>query len=90
MDYCKITTTGAAQRMPNPLRVTIANPTEAQKAAIAPVLGYLPMQYTDPPEYDPETQYLEEHWEEHDGKAVQVWEVKDYPTPEPTLEEGGV
>lgn len=87
MDYCKITTTGQAQRMPNPLKVTIANPTEEQKATLAPMLGYLPMRYTPEPEYDPDTQYTECHWEEQDGWAVQIWEVKDKPTPPPEPEQ---
>lgn len=87
MDYCKINTEQQAQMMPNPFHATIANPNETQKAALAELFGWLAMVYTDAPEYDPETQYVVDHWEEIDGQAVQVWEVRDKPTPEPTIEE---
>ena len=87
MDYCKITAEKQAQMMPNPFRATIANPNEAQKSTLAELFGWLQMVYTDVPEYDPETQYVVDHWEEHNGQAVQVWEIKELPTPEPTIEE---
>ena len=87
MNYCKINTAQQAQRMPNPFAATIANPNETQKAALAELFGWLPMIYTEPPEYDPETQYVTDHWEESEGKAVQVWEIKELPTPEPTIED---
>lgn len=83
MNYCKINTQNQPEMMPNPFRVTLANPTEEQKAALAALFGWLEMVYTDAPEYDPETQYIESHWEEIGGKAAQVWEVKDKPDPEP-------
>lgn len=87
MDYCKIKTDAQPQMMPNPFRVVVSNPDEAIKAQLAEMFGWLPMQYTEQPEYDPDIQYVVSHWEEENGKAVQVWEVKDKPTPEPTLEE---
>ena len=87
MNYCKITTDNQAQMMPNPFRVTVANPDDNTKATLAELFGWLEMVYTDQPEYDPETQYVTDHWEEIDGKAVQVWEVHDKPTPEPTIED---
>lgn len=83
MDYCKIKTDRQPMMMPNPFRAVISNPDERQKAQLAAVFGWLEMVYTDEPEYDPETQYTEDHWEEVDGKAVQVWEVKDKEPEEP-------
>lgn len=87
MNYCKIKTDAQPQMMPNPFRVVVSNPTDEQKAQFAEMFGWLEMVYTNVPEYDPDTQYVESHWEEQDGKAVQVWEVKDKPDPEPTLED---
>lgn len=87
MNYCKINIEHQPMLMPNPFKVVVSNPTEEQKAQLADMFGWLEMVYTDEPEYDPETQYTESHWEEQNGKAVQVWEVKEKPEPEPTIEE---
>ena len=90
MNYCKITTAKQAHMMPNPVHITIANPTEAQKALVAELDGWLPMVYTEAPAYDPDTQYATDYWEEEDGKAVQRWEIHDKPPepePEPTIED---
>ena len=87
MNYCKINTAKQAQMMPNPFHATIANPNEGQKAALAELFGWLEMVYTEPPEYDPATQYVTDYWEAEDGKAVQHWVVHELPTPEPTIEE---
>lgn len=87
MNYCKITTDKQAQQMPNPFAATIANPNEAQKAALAEMFGWLEMVYTETPEYDPETEYVTSYWQEEDGKAVQQWEVHELPPPEPTIED---
>lgn len=90
MNYCKITKSKTAQTMPNPFYVTVANPNEEQKAQLAAMFGWLKMVYTDAPEYDPETQYATDWWQEENGKAVQHWEVHDLPPqpePEPTIEE---
>ena len=87
MNYCKINTSNQPEIMPNPFRVTVANPTEEQKAQLADMFGWLEMVYTDAPEYDPETQYVTSYWAEENGKAVQHWEVHDLPTPEPTIED---
>ena len=87
MNYCKINTQNQPQMMPNPFRVTVANPTEEQKSQLADMFGWLEMVYTDAPEYDPETQYITHKWEEKNGKAVQVWTLYDIPVPEPTIED---
>ena len=59
----------------------IVHPTDAQVDAAG--AGY-PLQTTDAPEYDPETQRLEESWTLEGGKIVQVWTVIDLPQPTPT------
>lgn len=87
MDYGKIRTDGQIEKQTNPIRIVIGNPNETQKALCAELLGQLPMRYTDEPEYDPENQYVESHWEEIDGEAVQVWEIHDRPESEPTVED---
>ena len=87
MNYCKINTGNQPEMMPNPFRVTVANPTEEQKAQLAGMFGWLEMVYTDQPEYDPETEYVTDYWEEENGKAVQKWEVHERPEPEPTIED---
>lgn len=83
MDYGKIRTDGQIEKQTNPIHITISNPTEEQKAICAELLGQLEIVDTPEPEYDPETQYTIYHYEEIDGKAVRVWEVKDKPEPEP-------
>lgn len=45
--------------------------------------GYA-LELVTPPEYDPETQRLEESWVLADGKIVQVWTVIDLPQPSET------
>ena len=59
----------------------IVYPTDAQVDAAG--TGYL-LQLTDAPEYDAETQRLEESWTLTDGKIVQTWTVIDIPQPSPT------
>lgn len=76
MDYCKITDTNEALMMPNPYRLEVVNPTDEQKATIAEFDNWLEMVYTEEPPHT-ETQYTTFHWEEIDGKAVQVWVIHD-------------
>ena len=87
MNYCKITSDKQAQMMPNPFKVVVANPDDEQKAQLAAMFGWLKMVYTDQPEYDPETEYVTDYWEEENGKAVQHWDVHEKPAPEPTIED---
>ena len=82
-EYGKIRTDGQIERQTNPVRITIGNPSEEQKELCAQLLSQLEMVCTDEPEYDPETQYVTDYWEEEDGKAVQHWEVHERPAPEP-------
>ncbi len=74
--------------MPNPFRVMVANPNEDMKKTLADLFGWLEKVETIPPEYDPETEYLVCHWEEQNGKAVQVWEIHNIPETEITEPEG--
>ena len=39
MNYCKIDITNQPEMMPNPFRVTVANPSEEQKAQLAAMFG---------------------------------------------------
>lgn len=87
MDYGKITLDGRIKHQPNPVNVTISNPTEEQKHIMADLRGELELVYTDAPEHDPETQYVTDYWQEEDGKAVQHWEIHDIPDPEATGED---
>lgn len=86
-DYGKQTATHGCEDMPNPFRVTVANPTEEQKATLAQMFGWLEKVYTPEPSYDPETQYLTHTWEIVNNQLVRTWTVNDNPTPEPTLED---
>ena len=77
MDYGKIREDGTIQAQGNPVSVTVANPTAAQRKSLATLRGELPLTYTEQPEYDHETQYLTEYWVEENGKAVQNWAIHD-------------
>lgn len=81
MNYCKITSDKKAHMMPNPYHLSVANPTDEQKKVIADFDNWLEMVYTPQPEYDHETQFVTDYWEEENGKAVQKWEVHDNPEP---------
>ena len=72
-EFCKIRPDGSCVNAPNPLRITVANPSDERYR----FEGYLEKRYTEPPEYDPETQYLTERWIQDGTYAVQVWTVKE-------------
>lgn len=59
----------------------IVHPTDAQVDAAGS--GY-PLQLTDAPEYDAETQTLRESWTLTGGEIVQTWTVIDLPQPSET------
>jgi len=81
-EYAKIKTDGQLQSFPNPYRVTVSNPSDTVRDTLAGLFNWLEVIRTPQPEYDPETQYVTDYWEEENGKAVQHWEVHDNP-PEP-------
>lgn len=86
-NYGKLTTESKIQRQGNPVSVTIANPTDEQRALLAQLRGELPIVETDPPAYDPETQWIEDFGRIVEDHIEQYWEVYDKPAPEPTIEE---
>lgn len=59
----------------------IVYPTDAQVDAAG--AGY-PLNLTDPPEYDPETEKLTLSYALEGGEIVQVWTVEELPQPTPT------
>ena len=74
-EFCKITEDGQAFPAPNPLKIVISNPSDERYR----YEGWLERKYTEPPEYDPETQYLTEYWVEQTVKgiryATQTWVI---------------
>ena len=71
--FCKITTDKRIMDAPNPLRIVISNPTDERYR----YEGWLEKKPSNPPEYDPKTQYVTDYWEEETGFAVQKWEIHD-------------
>ena len=86
-EYGKIREDGSIQKQGNPVVVNIANPNEEQKRMCATLRGELELKYTKQPEYNPETQYLIEYWEQEGEYAVEHYEVKEIPQPEPEMAE---
>lgn len=73
--YAKLKTDGQIQAAPNPLRIVVANPSDE----VCERWGYHKVVETDPPEYDPETQQVESHYEMQGNDIVQVWTVSEIP-----------
>lgn len=74
-EFCKIASDGRAMRAPNPLRITISNPSDERYR----YEGWLEKHYTEPPVYDTETQYIIDHWVQDGQYAVQQWEIHGIP-----------
>lgn len=72
-NFCRIKSDGTIQNAPNPLRIVVSNPSDERYR----YEGWLEKRYTDKPIYNPEKQYLTEHWVQDGIYAVQVWEIKD-------------
>ena len=50
-------------------------------------MGYLPVEYSDPPQDAPEWKHYEAGWDQTDAAIIQVWTLADDyapPDPEPT------
>lgn len=77
-EFCIIRADGTCENAPNPLKITIANPSDERYR----YEGYLEKRYTDAPEYNPETQYLAESWVQDGQYAVQVWTIHELPSEE--------
>lgn len=71
--YAKIKSDGKIQTAPNPLRIVISNPTDVQYRE----RGWLPVVHIEPPEYNPDTQYVVNHYELDGEQIKQVWEIRE-------------
>ena len=74
-EFCKIRSDGSAMAAPNPLRIVIGNPSDERYR----YEGWLEKRYTERPKYDPDTQYITDHWVQDGQYAVQEWTVHDIP-----------
>ena len=74
-EFCKITASGQAMKAPNPLRIVISNPSDERYR----YEGWLEKRYTEPPVYDPDTQYITHNWVQDGQYAVQQWEIHGTP-----------
>ena len=74
-EFCKIRSDGSTMTAPNPLRITISNPSDERYR----YEGWMEKRYTEPPVYDPDTQYITHNWVQDGQYAVQVWAVNDIP-----------
>ena len=81
-EFCKIKSGGTIQNAPNPLRIVISNPSNEWYR----YEGWLEKRCSEPPEYDHDTQYITDYWEQDGQFAVQHWEIHDIPV-EDTMEE---
>lgn len=77
-EFCKIKEDGRVMNAPNPLRIVVSNPSDERYR----YEGWLEKKYTDKPTYDPETQYITDHWEQDGQYAVQHWDVHEIPDKE--------
>lgn len=72
-EFCKIKSDGTIQNAPNPLRIVISNPSNERYR----YEGWLEKRYSEPPEYDHDTQYITDYWEQDGQFAVQHWEIHE-------------
>ena len=79
-EFCNIKSDGAIQNAPNPLRIVVSNPSDERYR----YEGWLEKRYTEPPVYDPDTQYITHSWVQDGQYAVQVWAVHDIPVSDTT------
>lgn len=71
--YAKLKSNGQIQVAPKVLRITISNPSDERLE----YEGYHKVIETDPPEYNPDTQYIDSHYVMSGDNILQVWEVHD-------------
>lgn len=66
---------GVPKELPNPIKMTISNPTKEQYE----YFGYKPKTYREEetPEYDIETQYIETKYVETETEIIKTYEVKE-------------
>ena len=85
--YVKIKTDGSLYNMPDVYKASwdLRND-DTTRVFCANHDEWLQKKDTEPPEYNPETQYLTFHYEQEGSFAVQVWEVHDIENIEDTVE----
>ena len=71
--YAKLKSDGQIQKSPNPLRLTIANPSDERLE----YEGYHRVIESEQPSYDPDTQYITARYEMDGNNIIQIWEVHD-------------
>lgn len=71
--YAKLKPNGQIQLAPNRIVISVANPKDDDLERA----GYRKVIETDPPEYNPETQYIDSHYVVSGDNILQVWEVHD-------------
>ena len=77
-EFCKIRSDGSVMAAPNPWRIVISKPSDARYR----YEGWLEKSDAERPKYDPDTQYITNHWVQDGQYAVQVWTVHDIPVSE--------
>lgn len=80
--YAKLKSNGQIQVAPKVLRITISNPSDERLE----YEGYHKVVETTPPEYNPETQYIDSHYVMSGDNILQVWEVHEIEIAEKTVE----
>lgn len=71
--YAKLKPNRQIQVAPKVLRITISNPSNERLE----YEGYHKVIEIEPPEYNPETQYIDSHYVMSGDNILQVWEVHD-------------
>lgn len=77
---------GKLTELPNPLKITIANPTVEQYKEF----GYTPKRLIveDEPEYDLGEEYLVAVYDENDDEIIQSWKIEKMAIEESEITEG--
>lgn len=76
--FAKLKSNGQIQVAPKVLRITISNPSDERLE----YEGYHKVVEVEPPEYNPQTQTIECHYEMSENDIMQVWEIVDNPVEE--------
>ena len=71
--YAKLKSNGQIQVAPKVLKITISNPSDERLEYD----GYHKVIETEPPEYNPDTQYIDSLYVMSGDNILQVWEVHE-------------
>lgn len=71
--YAKLKPNNQIQVAPKVLRIVVSNPSDERLE----YEGFHKVIETDPPEYNPETQYIDSHYVMSGDCILQVWEVHE-------------